>query len=105
MPEQSEFCWLTFSESINRIERELHSDYIGGFYQWADDFNDNAWTKAVNRVEKAIKLVMNKGMTARDFQIEQALYFDRVSALMQEYRNYKKLDESESFIKSFKKGE
>jgi len=48
---------------------------------------------------------MNKGMTAQDFQIEQALYFDRVSALIQEYRNYKKLDESESFIKSFKKGE
>lgn len=105
MPEQSEFRWLSFSESINRIERELHSNYIGGFYQWADDFNDNAWTKAVNRLEKAIKLVINKGMTDQDFQVEQALYFDRVSALIQEYRNHKKLDERESFINSFKKGE
>lgn len=105
MSEQKEYNYLTFSQSVAKLERELHENYLGGFYQWADETHSNAWTEAANRLERGLKLVIDGVMSRSDFQIEQALYFERCSELIALYRKHKGLDESEQFITSLKQGE
>lgn len=105
MQKQSEYYHLRFSECIDKLERELHQDYIGGFYQWADATHGNAWSKAVSRLERAIKLVTDKAISEDDFRVEQALYFERCSELISQYRQLQRLDETDTFLRSLRKGE
>lgn len=105
MSKQSEYRYLTASQSIAKFERELHEDQLGGFYQWADALFDNAWSKAAGRLDRAINLYMQHAISEHDFNVERAMYFEKCQELMQEYRKYKKLDETGAFLKSLGKGE
>lgn len=105
MSKQNEYEHLSFFQSVTRLDRELHSDYIGGFYAWADAIFDGAWSAAANKLERALRLVENRQISRQDFQIEQSLYFERVSELIKEYRKFKKLDETDAFLKSLATGE
>jgi len=95
-----EYKHLTFSKCMEKLERELQTQYLGGCYAWIDETHDGAWTKAINQFEKAI-LAYRDGLISDDsFTTEQEIYFSTVHNFVQEYRKYKQLDAKDSYIKS-----
>lgn len=95
-----EYKHLTFSQCIEKLERELQTDYIGGCYAWIDETQDGAWSKAINRFEKAILAYRDHLITDDTFTTEQEIYFSTVHNFVQEYRKHKQLDASDSYLKS-----
>jgi len=44
-------------------------------------------------------------MSEEQFKVEQAVYFEKCKELLQHFKKYKKLDETDAFLKSFGTGE
>jgi hypothetical protein len=44
-----------FCDLIDAIENEIKHAYLPGAIQWADSYLDNAWSKAMNEFEEALK--------------------------------------------------
>lgn len=93
---------LGFMEIINAIEAELSAEYWPGAIHWADDNFDDAWTKAILRLQNAI----DEATSTRNWRIaeyEGQRYKHTILSLLRKYKEFKKIDDAKAFLSSINK--
>lgn len=97
---KSETYFLRFSECIKKLEREIPDEHLGPLYSWIDAIYDGAWSKAIDRLERAVLKAQRNLITDHDFRYEQSIYFDSMIEFVREYKKHKQIDETDTFLKS-----
>jgi hypothetical protein len=93
---------LGFTQLINAIESEIKTDYLPGAIRWSDEKFGNAWTRAMDRFDKALAIAIDRG-DYRLAQIEGDFYKATVLDLLGRYRNHKNLDATDSFLSALER--
>ena len=88
-----------FVELINAIEAEISSGYLPGAIRWADEKYDGAWTKAMDRFERALNLT-REHMDYVSLKVEAGFYKNTVLDLVQKYKQEKGIENVQSYLES-----
>ena len=89
---------MTSAELLDRIDRELSPVYVGGAVKWADDYRHFAWSKAIDKMEKAL---LSKDSYKIRLQLEE--YVATCIQLIREYKASQKIDSEDDFISRINK--
>jgi hypothetical protein len=90
---------LGFSTLIRKLEAELSEQYLPGAIQWCDDHMNNAWSRAIERFEKALIKAIEIG-SYEYAKTEGEIYELTVTKLLQQYKASKKIDDANAFLSS-----
>lgn len=89
---------LGFSQIIGAIEAEIDTIYLSGAIQWADNQFHGAWSAALERFDKALAVALERKDPALA-KTEGAYYKATVIDLLSKYKNHKKMNDTQSFLK------
>jgi len=95
-----ETYYLRFSECLQKLEREIPDDLLGPCYKWIDTNHDNAWSKAISRLERAVLMAQEHAISEHEFKLEQSRYFETMLEFVKQFKKYKNIDETQTFLKS-----
>jgi hypothetical protein len=90
---------LGFSNLIAAIEAEIEPGYMPGAIQWCDEQLDNAWSKAMDRFDGALRMAIER----KDYVLAQSegeFYRATIMKLLSKYKAHKGMDEAKSFLSS-----
>lgn len=88
-----------FSKIIDSIHSELQPTYLAGFYKWADEHRNVAFTRAVDLLEKElVRCFSVKDVFAANCAAEE--YKHQIISLIAEYKKEMNMDETKRFLES-----
>lgn len=92
---------MVLTNLINEIEAEISQQYLPNAIYWADMTYDNAWSKAIDRFDKALSLA------AQNFdhvmlEREANIYKQKVISLLKEFKRTQRIVEADSFLETIK---
>jgi len=86
-----------FATMLRKIHAELSEAYMPGAHQWADDTFDGAWSKAMDRFDQALTIVIER----KDYQLaklEGDLYKSTLIDLIRKFKKHKQMDDASEFL-------
>jgi hypothetical protein len=86
-----------FVEVINSIEAEISSRYLPGAILWADKKFDGAWTKAMDRFDRALKITQER-VDYTSLKAEAGFYKNTVLELIRQYKQEKGIEGVQSYL-------
>jgi hypothetical protein len=93
---------LGFHEIVGAIEAELKAEYLGGAIAWADKKHDNAWSKAIDRFDRALSNAIER----QDYlaaKIEGDFYKITILGLIREYKVAKGMSDLDSLLEAVRR--
>lgn len=92
---------INFPALFRAIEAEIQEKYISGAIRWCDDNFDGAWSKAMNQFENALSMYQSN-LNLASLSVETDKYKNTVVKLLSEFKSHKKINDTDSFLKSLK---
>lgn len=84
---------------IGSIESEIETLYMPGAIKWCDEQFDGAWSNALDRFDKALAMAIDtKNFTWA--KSEGEFYKNTILKLLNKFKEHKKMDSAQSFLKS-----
>ena len=88
---------LGFIEVINAIQAEISYRYLPGAICWSDEKFDSAWSKAIDRFERALDLCRER-MDYTSLKAEAGFYKNTVLDLIRKYKQEKGIEGITSYL-------
>jgi hypothetical protein len=86
---------------LERIDMEIAQEYIGGAIDWADKNCDNAWTNAIEQLERALARPITNDFFGL-IEHETRMYVDTCIGLIAKYRQAMQHNEIDGFLNYLK---